>query len=99
MEKTEKVIQFPGEKRWVLKKRDYDLLLAILNIQAIAEELENMGNSVDPQKVKALGSALGKGVGNLVNIMRGLKTRHKKISPQILEGMKSQLLELSEEVM
>jgi hypothetical protein len=99
MEETEKVIQFPGEKRWVLKKRDYDLLMAILNIQAIAEELEKPDIFLDPQKVKALGSALGKGVGNLVNIMRGLKTRHRKISPQILVGMKEQLLELTEEVM
>jgi hypothetical protein len=98
MEETEKVIQFPGEPPWVLKKRDYDLLLAILRIQAIAEELGKMGSSIDPQKVTALGSALGKGVGDLVNIMRGLETRHRKISPQILESMEKQLLYLAEEM-
>jgi hypothetical protein len=44
--------------------------------------------------VKALGSALGKQVGDLVNIMRGLKTRRKKISPQIISAIREQVLEL-----
>jgi NADH pyrophosphatase NudC (nudix superfamily) len=81
------------------KKRDYDLLKAILGIHSIAEELEKLsgyGELVDSQKVKALGNALGKVVGDLLNIMSGLKSRGEKISPQVLSGMQEQILEFAE---
>jgi hypothetical protein len=94
--KSDNVIQFPGETPWVIEKRDHDLLLDILRIHEISEELDKLGDPADPQKVKALGSALRKDAGDLLNIMRGLKTRGKRIPPGILAAMEKQLLELAE---
>lgn len=94
--RDDNVIQFPGETPWVIEKRDHDLLLTILRINSIAEELDKLGDPADPAKVKALGSALRKEAGNLLNIMRGLKTRGKRIPPGILAAMEQKFLELAE---
>ncbi len=96
-----KIIQFPDEDPWLQKrrnKRDHDLLLAILNIHAIAEKLVEMGisgESLDPQPIKSLGNSLGKSCGDLLNILRGLEPKGTKISKRILAEIEETLLDLA----